>query len=38
MNLADFLQYQAESVKRAKMPPVAKHSQAKTNQPQKEAA
>ncbi|HHH4560067.1 hypothetical protein L8S99_11110 [Enterobacter roggenkampii] len=30
--------YQAESVKRAYLPPVAKHSQAKTNQPQKEAA
>ncbi|WP_270735183.1 hypothetical protein [Leclercia adecarboxylata] len=30
--------YQAESVMRAKMPPVAKHSQTKTNQPQKEAA
>ncbi|MDJ4381748.1 hypothetical protein LEH37_02550 [Salmonella enterica] len=30
--------YQAESVMRAKQPPVAKHSQTKTNQPQKEAA
>lgn len=30
--------YQAESVMRAKMPPVAKHSQTKTNQPQKEVA
>lgn len=30
--------YQAESVKRAYLPPVAKHSQTKTNQPQKEAA
>jgi hypothetical protein len=30
--------YQAESVKRANLPPVAKHSQTKTNQPQKEAA
>ncbi|HAI7292074.1 TPA: hypothetical protein HJV81_000664 [Escherichia coli] len=30
--------YQAESVMRAKMPPIAKHSQTKTNQPQKEAA
>ncbi|WP_247175002.1 hypothetical protein [Escherichia coli] len=30
--------YQAESVKRASMPPVAKHSKTKTNQPQKEAA
>ncbi|AVE73925.1 TPA: hypothetical protein ACHFNF_000613 [Enterobacter hormaechei] len=38
MNHADFLRYQAESVKRASMLPVAKHSQTKTNQPQKEAA
>ncbi|BBW22465.1 hypothetical protein [Enterobacter kobei] len=38
MNLNHFLRYQAESVKRANMPPVAKHSQTKTNQPQKEAA
>ncbi len=30
--------YQAESVKRANLPPVANHSQTKTNQPQKEAA
>lgn len=30
--------YQAESVMRAKQPPVAKHSQTKTKQPQKEAA
>jgi len=30
--------YQAESVKRANLPPVAKHSQTKTNQPKKEAA
>ncbi|XRP06539.1 hypothetical protein ABC767_07275 [Enterobacter cloacae] len=30
--------YQADSVKRASMPPVEKHSQTKTNQPQKEAA
>ncbi|HGN8722462.1 TPA: hypothetical protein ACK1ZH_001959 [Enterobacter bugandensis] len=37
MNHADFLRYQAESVKRASMPSVAKHSQTKTNQPQKEA-
>lgn len=36
MNHTDFLRYQAESVKRASMPPVAKHS--KTKQPQKEAA
>lgn len=38
MNHTDFLQYQAESVKRANLPPVAKHSKTKTNQPQKEAA
>ncbi|MCP1112821.1 hypothetical protein M6B24_06180 [Enterobacter bugandensis] len=38
MNHADFLRYQAESVKRAKLPPVSKHSQTITNQPQKEAA
>ncbi|VAG12071.1 Uncharacterised protein [Enterobacter hormaechei] len=38
MNHADFLRYQAESVKRANLPPVANHSQTKTNQPQKEAA
>lgn len=30
--------YQAESVMRANLPPVAKHSQTKTNQQQKEAA
>ncbi|HFI2496794.1 TPA: hypothetical protein ACGPVP_004496 [Enterobacter hormaechei] len=29
---------QAESVKRANLPPVAKHSQTKTTQPHKEAA
>ena len=38
MNHNDFLRYQSESVKRASMPPVAKHGQTKTNQPQKEAA
>lgn len=37
MNHADFLRYQAESVKRAYLPPVAKHRQ-QTKQPQKEAA
>lgn len=36
MNFSELLRYQAESVKRASMPPVAKHSQ--TKQPQKEAA
>lgn len=38
MTRADFERYQAESVKRANLPPVAKHSQTKTNQPHKEAA
>lgn len=38
MNHNDFLRYQAESVNRASMPPVANHSQTITNQPQKEAA
>lgn len=38
MNHTDFLRYQAESVKRANLPPVAKHSKTKTNQPHKEAA
>ena len=38
MNHTDFLRYQAESVKRANLPPVAKHSRTKTNQPHKEAA
>ena len=40
MNHTDFLRYQAESVKRASMPPVAKHSQnqTKTKQPLGEAA
>ncbi|MEJ6312942.1 hypothetical protein, partial [Enterobacter hormaechei] len=38
MNFSELLRYQAESVKRASMPPIAKHSQTKTNQPHKEAA
>ncbi|EFC1969573.1 MAG: hypothetical protein E6314_15575 [Enterobacter sp.] len=38
MTRADFEKYQAESVKRASLPPVAKHSQTNTNQPHKEAA
>nr|DAE54941.1 MAG TPA: hypothetical protein [Caudoviricetes sp.] len=38
MTRADFEKYQAESVMRAKMPPVAKHSQTETKQPIKEAA
>lgn len=38
MTRTDFERYQAESVKRANLPPVAKHSQTNTNQPHKEAA
>ncbi|HGH4633332.1 TPA: hypothetical protein ACJIWZ_004647 [Enterobacter kobei] len=38
MTRADIEKYQAESVKRANLPPIAKHSQTKTNQPHKEAA
>lgn len=38
MNHSVFHRYQAESVKRASKSPIAKHSQTKTNQPQKEAA
>ncbi|MES3370375.1 hypothetical protein QDQ72_19005 [Enterobacter hormaechei] len=38
MTRADIEKYQAESVKRANLPPVAKHTQTKTNQPHKEAA
>ncbi|EOZ7452490.1 hypothetical protein O8H69_003167 [Enterobacter hormaechei] len=38
MTRADVERYQAESVKRANLPPVAKHSHTKPNQPQKEAA
>lgn len=37
MTRDQIVKYQAESVKRANFPPVAKHSQ-QTNQPQKEAA
>lgn len=33
MTFSDFLRYQFESIKRANLPPVAKHSQTKTNQP-----
>lgn len=32
MNLTDFLRYQAESVKRANLPPVAKHSHEASDQ------
>ncbi|MDU4299176.1 MAG: hypothetical protein E7I28_23790 [Enterobacter asburiae] len=38
MTRVDVERYQAESVKRAYLSPVAKHSQTKTNQPHKEAA
>lgn len=38
MNFSDFLRYQYESQARAKLPPVAKHSQTETKQPIKEAA
>ncbi|HGH8123897.1 TPA: hypothetical protein ACJOGX_004132 [Enterobacter kobei] len=38
MTRDQIIRYQAESVKRANLPPVAKHSQTKNNQPQKEAA
>ncbi|HBQ2311566.1 hypothetical protein H8M64_24150 [Klebsiella quasipneumoniae] len=40
MNHFDFLRYQAESVKRASMPPLAKHNlnQTKTKQPKRAAA
>ncbi|HGU6862384.1 hypothetical protein AAHC71_16685 [Klebsiella quasipneumoniae subsp. similipneumoniae] len=38
MNLTESQRYEAESVSRANLPPIAKHSQTKTNQPQKEAA
>ncbi|MCT2766918.1 hypothetical protein [Enterobacter cloacae] len=38
MTRDEITRYQAESVKRASMPAVAKHSQTKTNQPHKEAA
>ena len=38
MTREQIIRYQAESVMRAKMPPVAKHSQNKTKQPLGEAA
>ncbi|MBG0660366.1 hypothetical protein I4P24_12125 [Enterobacter roggenkampii] len=38
MTRDEITRYQVDSVKRANMPPVAKHSQTKTNQPHKEAA
>lgn len=38
MTRDQIMRYRAESVKRANLPPVANHSQNKTNQPHKEAA
>ncbi|MCE1514347.1 MULTISPECIES: hypothetical protein [unclassified Enterobacter cloacae complex] len=38
MTRDQIIRYQAESVKRANLQPVANHSQNKTNQSQKEAA
>ncbi|MDR7940373.1 hypothetical protein RIU82_10525 [Enterobacter soli] len=38
MTRDQIVRYQAESVKRAYLPPVAKHSKTKAKQPQKEAA
>ncbi|WP_243216791.1 hypothetical protein [Klebsiella pneumoniae] len=40
MTLDHFIQYQAESVKRANMPPIAKHNQnqTKTKQPKRAVA
>lgn len=38
MTREQIVRYQAESVNRANLPPIAKHSQTETNQPQKEAA
>ena len=38
MTRDQIIRYQADSVKRANLPPIAKHSQTKTNQSQKEAA
>ncbi|MDC7312674.1 hypothetical protein QIV32_05145 [Enterobacter ludwigii] len=38
MTREQIVRYQAESVKRANLPPIAKHSQTKTKQPHKEAA
>ncbi|HCT5191669.1 TPA: hypothetical protein OTZ35_003542 [Enterobacter roggenkampii] len=38
MTRDQIVRYQAESVKRANLPPIAKHSQTKTNQSHKEAA
>ncbi|WP_336993554.1 hypothetical protein [Lelliottia amnigena] len=33
MTFSDFYRYQYESIKRAELPPIARHSQTKTKQP-----
>lgn len=38
MTFSDFLRYQIESIRRAQLPPIAKHSQTKTKQPERAAA
>lgn len=38
MTLSPFQQYEAESVARARMKPIAKHSQTKPKQPERTAA
>lgn len=38
MTFSDFLRYQLESIRRAQLPPIAKHSQTKTKQPERAAA
>ena len=38
MTREQIIRYQAESVMRAKLPPVAKHNQTKTKQPKRAAA
>lgn len=38
MTRDQIIRYQAESVKRANLPPIAKHSQTKNKQPERAAA
>jgi len=38
MTFSDFLRYQFESTRRAQLPPLATHNQAKTKQPERAAA
>lgn len=38
MTFSDFLRYQFESIRRAKLPPFSSHNQTKTKQPSGEAA